>query len=119
MENIRWERVAAMVICAAAAGALLYLLYRFALPLLLPFLLAWLLSLAVRPMAERLSKRFHLSETVCATMRYVISAPLERLLAFRISEEEEAAFELAAEQYLLHHVETGYDTLKFYKDVIK
>lgn len=60
-----------------------------------------------------------LSETVCATMRYVISAPQERLLAFRISDEEEAAFELAAEQYLLHHVETGYDTLKFYKDVIK
>ena len=60
-----------------------------------------------------------LSETVCATMRYVISSPLERLLAFRISDEEEMGFELAAEQYLLNHLETGYDTLKFYKDVIK
>lgn len=60
-----------------------------------------------------------LSQTVSATMRYVISAPLERLLAFRISDEEESSFELAAEQYLLNHVEKGYDTLKFYKDVIK
>ena len=60
-----------------------------------------------------------LSETVAATMRYVISAPIERLLAFRISDSEEASFELAAEQYLLNHLETGYDTLKFYKDVNK
>ena len=60
-----------------------------------------------------------LSETVCRTMRYVISAPLERLLAFRIDESEESAFELACEQYLLHHVEKGYDTLNFYKDVNK
>lgn len=60
-----------------------------------------------------------LSDTVCKTMRYVISAPLERLLAFRIDEREESGFELACEQYLLNHVEKGYDTLNFYKDVIK
>ena len=60
-----------------------------------------------------------LSEPVCATMRYVMSAPLERLLAFRVAEEDEASFEFAAEQYLLNHVESGYDTLKFYKDVIR
>ena len=60
-----------------------------------------------------------LSEAVRRTMQYVISAPLSRILAFRIVEEEEALFELAAEQYLLNHLETGYDTLKFYKEVIK
>ena len=60
-----------------------------------------------------------LSEAVRATMRFVMSAPLERILAYRIADAEQAAFELAAEQYLLNHVEKGYDTLKFYKDVIK
>ena len=68
MENIRWERIAAIVICAAAGGTALYLIYRFALPLLLPFLVAWVLSLAVRPMAERLSARLHISKKICASV---------------------------------------------------
>ena len=59
-----------------------------------------------------------LSEAVRAAMRFVIHAPLERLLSYRIDDREQAAFELAAEQYLLNHLERGFETLKFYKDVI-
>ncbi len=60
-----------------------------------------------------------LSEGVRAAMRYTMHCPLQRLFAFRLTEEEEATFELSAEQYLLTHLDRGFETLKFYKDVTK
>ena len=72
MGNIRWERLAAIVICGAASGVLLYLAFRYALPLLLPFLVAWLFSLAVRPMAERISKQFRIPKKPCAVVLLIV-----------------------------------------------
>ena len=48
---------------------------------------------------------------------YVIYSPLERIYAFRIGEEEMRFFAIAAEQYLLNHLERNFKTLDFYKEV--
>lgn len=48
---------------------------------------------------------------------YVIYSPLERIYAFRISEEDMRFFVAAAEHYLLNHLERSFKTLDFYKEV--
>lgn len=48
---------------------------------------------------------------------YVIYSPLERIYAFRIGEEDMRFFSLAAEHYLLNHLERSFKTLDFYKEV--
>lgn len=57
MERSGWERRAAILVTVCLGAALLYLAVRYLLPLCLPFLLAWLISLVVRPLSERLSRR--------------------------------------------------------------
>ena len=66
MGELRWERLASVAICAAALGGLFYLLLRYALGPILPFLVAYLLSLVIRPMARGLARRTHLSQKLCA-----------------------------------------------------
>lgn len=56
MERSVWEKRAAFLLTLALGSALIYLALRYVLPLLLPFLAAWLLSLAVRPLSLRLAK---------------------------------------------------------------
>ncbi len=60
-----------------------------------------------------------LTPSVCAALSYIISCPVERLLAFRLPEEEMRHLSHAAEEYLLNHLERGFRTLQFYKDVAK
>lgn len=48
---------------------------------------------------------------------YVIHAPLERLLSFRLEPEDSRHFAHAAEEYLLHHLGRGFRTLAFYKEM--
>ena len=48
---------------------------------------------------------------------YVIYSPLERIYAFRIGDEDMRFFSLAAETYLLNHLERSFKTLDFYKEV--
>ncbi len=50
---------------------------------------------------------------------YVCECPIERFLSFRLSEEDAAYFERAAEEYLLNHLERGFRTLQFYKEVAR
>ena len=54
-----------------------------------------------------------------AAARYVVDAPLERLLSF--TPEDVAVSELArmSETYLLHHMEHNFSSLDFYHNVIK
>lgn len=66
MSEVRWERVAAILISILAGVALLYLFFRYALPLLLPFLLAFAVSLTVRPAAEKISKKTRISRGICS-----------------------------------------------------
>ncbi len=65
-DDICWERVAAILICIMVGLAFLFLFVRYLLPLLFPFLLAWGIAIAVRPLARRISKRFSLSEKLCS-----------------------------------------------------
>lgn len=53
-----------------------------------------------------------------AALYYVIECPLEKLLSFRLDEEEDRrAFSQAAETYFLNHLETGFKTLDYYKQL--
>lgn len=68
MGEIRWERVAAILICVLAGGALLYLIFRYALPLLLPFLLAYAVAWMIRPVANKIAKKTRLSRGLCSVL---------------------------------------------------
>ena len=58
-----------------------------------------------------------LSPGVRAALRYVMGCPLEKIHSFRIQPSDEEPLSVSAEQYLLHHLGRGFDTLKFYKEV--
>ena len=61
-----------------------------------------------------------LDASALTAMRYVLSAPLQRIFAFGISDEQTLSlFCRAAENYLLHHLERDFDTLHFFKSVSK
>ncbi len=64
--HIKLQKWAAIVICAAGGTALLYLLFRHTLPAFLPFLPAFLLSLATHPLSQRLAARTGWSPRVSA-----------------------------------------------------
>ncbi len=66
MSEIRWERVAAVLISILSGGALAYLFLRYAMPLLLPFLLAYGISLLIRPAANKFSVRTRLPRGLCS-----------------------------------------------------
>lgn len=60
-----------------------------------------------------------LPEQVRYAVEHVITADLRRLLSFELSAENERFFAKAGEQYLLNHLERGFKTLEFYKEVVK
>ena len=80
MEKINWERWAAVSVCAAAAGAAIWLGGRVIVTCLLPFVLAWGLSLFITPMAERISRRLHCSTKLCAILLLTVTLCLTVLL---------------------------------------
>ena len=56
-----------------------------------------------------------LSPAVSAAMRYVLSAPLERLFAFVLEDATDVEdFARATQTYTLSHLERGFDSLNFY-----
>jgi len=68
MENIQWERVAAIFLSVTLGSVALYLLLRYAFPVLLPFLIAYLVSLMIRPIAKKLSRILHLPRKLIACL---------------------------------------------------
>ncbi len=68
MKRICWERLSAILISVLAGGVLLYLFFQYALPLLLPFLVAYAISWAVRPIASKLSRRTRIPRGVLAVV---------------------------------------------------
>ena len=90
MEKTNWERWAAISICFAAIGGAVWLGGRVVVTCLLPFLLAWGLSLGITPLAERISRRLHCSPKLCAALLltgvlcltvFLIGVSVNRLLA--------------------------------------
>ncbi len=56
-----------------------------------------------------------LNSSALSAMRYVLSAPQNRIFAFSLSDVRTAElFSKACEAYLLNHLERDFDTLKFY-----
>ena len=60
-----------------------------------------------------------LSDGARRAMNYVLNCPSDRILSFRLSEEDMRLFTIAAETYFLNQVEHGFATLQFYKDIIR
>lgn len=66
MREVRWERVASILISVLAGCALFYWSFQYILPLLLPFLLAYAISWIIRPVACKLSKRTRIPRGIWA-----------------------------------------------------
>ena len=59
-----------------------------------------------------------ISASALEAMRYVMTAPVQRIFAFSLTDGESAAMlSRAAEIYLLNHLERNFETLDFYKKV--
>lgn len=63
---INWQKGASAVICVSAGILLLWLTFRYVWGIALPFLLAWLLSRAVRPVVDGVCRRTRVPRGVCA-----------------------------------------------------
>lgn len=96
------RRGAAGVICIAAGIFALWLVFRYALGIALPFLLAWLLSRPVKPLAGKLAGRTRLPRSVWAAGLVILTVGGFITLTFSgvrrgISELSTLARELAAD----------------------
>ena len=75
-----WQKAASMLFCAAVGLLTLWLTLRYALGILLPFLTAYLLSRAVRPLADRLTKWTRLPRSVAAAGLVIAAEIVKDLL---------------------------------------
>ena len=80
MREMNWNRWASIAVCATAAGALIWLLGRVLALYLLPFVLAWLLSLCLASPAERIARRLHCSPKICSILLFTADLCLMVLL---------------------------------------
>ncbi len=63
---------------------------------------------------------FPMSRSVTAAARYIENAPPKRLFAFNMKDSQELSdLSRLGETYLQNHIERGFDTLEFYKSIIK
>lgn len=60
----------------------------------------------------------HLTPAAYGAICYAVGGAMERLFSFRIGEEDLRLFSFAAEKYLLHHLERGFKSLDFYKQIV-
>lgn len=72
MGEINWERLCARLVCLLAGGVLFVLGFRYLIPILLPFLVAWVISLAVRPLAVKVAERTRVPKKLCAAVLLVL-----------------------------------------------
>ena len=67
--------------------------------------------------AGELSLLLPMSPSVTAACRYILTARPERMYSFNLEESERENFARVCEDYLLHHLERGFDSLAFYKSL--
>ncbi len=67
-ERISWERISSMLWSIFLGALLLFLGIKYALPVLLPFFAAWLLSRLIRPLSRRFAARTGLPQGLCAAV---------------------------------------------------
>ncbi|MBR5125069.1 MAG: sporulation integral membrane protein YtvI [Clostridia bacterium] len=96
------QKGASAVVCVAAGLLLLWLAFRYALGIALPFLLAWGLSGVVKPLVNRICRRGRIPRSLCAAGLVIVAVGLTVVLAVSglrrgISELGRLANELAAD----------------------
>lgn len=97
-----WQRLAAVLFCTAVGALALWLAFRYALGILLPFLLAWLLSRGVKPVVERICRRSPIPRGVWAAGLVILAVGLSAGLVIGgvrrgVGELTRLAAELAAD----------------------
>ena len=65
------------------------------------------------------SARAPLSPATVVALRYIISAHPKKIFAFQISDTELSNLAAITERYLLYHLDRGFETLDFYKSLLK
>ena len=89
MSKIDWNRWASIAVCATAVGAIIWIFGRVLVLYLLPFVLAWVLSLCLTSPAERIARRLHCSPKICSILLFtavlclmilLVGASVNRLL---------------------------------------
>ncbi len=55
--------------------------------------------------------------SVAAAVAYIVNADAKRVFSFSVKGDDVNCLEQTCEKYLLHHLERGFDTLDFYKNV--
>ena len=61
-----------------------------------------------------------MTPAVTAAVRYVLHASPEKVFSFELSDEEDVMeFSRTAQTYLLNHLGRGFDSLDFYKQILK
>ena len=58
-----------------------------------------------------------LTENALAAMRHILHAPAKKLLAFRLTEEEQSLLSAVAESWLLHCSDRNFPTLAYYRNL--
>lgn len=81
--RINWQRGAGMVVCFAAAVAVFWLLFRYALWVALPFLVAYLLSRLIKPIVARICRRGRIPRSLVAGALVILLAGGVVLLALQ------------------------------------
>lgn len=70
-------------------------------------------------MVEGTAKLYYiLSADVLSAMRYIISAPIEKVLSFNIDDDGAYLLGKVCEGYLINHLERKFSTLDFYKSIL-
>ena len=76
LSSVNWQKTASLLLCAAAGILTLWLTLRYAMGILLPFLLAFLLSRMVKPPADRLSRRTRIPRGIAAAGLVILTVGL-------------------------------------------
>ena len=98
-QRLRW--FAYLSVCLIGVVALAAVGMRYVLPVLLPFVLSWVLVMAVRPVACRIAERIGGSARVYRTLLSLLLV-LGILLVFPLSGEEDI-YSSVLQYYILYH----------------
>ena len=82
--NIDFKKWAAIVVCVMGGVAAIYVALKFALPVVLPFFLAWCISFAVTPLSRWISKKTHISERPLSVFLMIILLSVLSVLLFLV-----------------------------------
>ena len=66
--SVNWTRVAAILLCVGFALMALWLLGKYVISIVLPFVLGWLVAYLIRPLAEWLSRHSRLPRKLCTAL---------------------------------------------------